>query len=159
MFFIPADQRAHAERVVATYGSGSHPLQTRYVDDPKWISYARCCPDGRSLHTISNRRVVHELKRRGDTLATTRTIDHRAYLPSEAAAHQAAAALQLRGFLTKTPTSAGRSRACWALDFTRRDCCEFPQPDLWTAEILDIVEPLGGEYDGWECMVVTAPSP
>jgi hypothetical protein len=152
-FYIPADRQERAEAAVASCES-SYPLQTALVADAQWSGYLRFYPAERTMQTIWNRRLVATLKKKGDLSSMERTIDHRAYFPSESTALQATAALQVRGFVAKAPTVT--EERGWALDFTRSDACEPPLPDRWTVEILDIVEPLGGEYDGWGCVVVTA---
>jgi hypothetical protein len=37
----------------------------------------------------------------------------------------------------------------WALTFHRNDALAGGRPDQFCAEILDIVLPEGGDYDGW----------
>ena len=108
------------------------------------------------MHTIMNRRLVTRLKENGDLLTPERPIDHRVYLPSEHAAREASAALGKRGFVTATSPRESSDGRGWAVDLSRRESCQPPHPDEWTYEILEIVAPLGGEYDGWGCEAVRA---
>jgi hypothetical protein len=152
--YVPVDRQERVEAAVASCRS-SYPLRTTVVADAEWSGYARSYPTPRAMQMIWNGRLVATLQEKGDVSTIERTIDHRALFPSERAAREAAVALQDRGFVTQTPTVMSDQR--WALDFTHSGACMPPLPDRWTGEILDVVVPLGGHYDGWGCVVMTGP--
>jgi hypothetical protein len=153
-FYIPENARDKVEPTVTACCSPSYALQTRLFDDPEWSGYLKTYPNVRTMHLITNRRILRELSSRGDPLTPARPIDHRVYLPSEKAAHEATAALSKRGFVMAAPPRLSDERRGWAVDFSRSESCLPPKPDQWTSEILQIVDPLGGKYDGWGCVVV-----
>ena len=41
----------------------------------------------------------------------------------------------------------------WGLQFHREDRCDEDRANAFAAEILDIVLPLGGDYDGWGAVI------
>jgi len=154
-FYVPEGARDKVEPTVTACCSPSYRLQPRLVEDREWSGYLKSYPDERTLQMIMNRQVVTQLKAKGDLLAPVRPIQHRVYLPSQTAAQAASAALSKRGFAMATPPQIVEQRG-WAVDFSRSESCQPPHPDSWTSEILDIVVPLGGDYDGWDCLVVKA---
>jgi regulator of RNase E activity RraB len=88
----------------------------------------------------------------GDQIAVAREIDHMVFFPSEEQAKSAAVVLTEKGFrVDDTDGSDGR----WSLQFHRDDACDGSRPDEFVFEIMDIVEPFEGEYDGWGSMLVS----
>lgn len=118
--------------------------------DPEWdVYFGFLYPSPDDLQRISNRRVIESLESHGDNLTEPRLIDHRAYLPSAAAAAELRAYVSGQGFTVDEPMIDGGQVV---LDFKRSD-----QPDKIDDVVVPVarrVQQLGGEYDGWGCEVV-----
>lgn len=127
------------------------------VDDPDWTGHAALQPEPYLRQAIDNHRIVERFAAEGDALTQPRPIDHLAYFASEAAAQAAAAALTAAGFRcdeVEGDRDDDGDRECWSLEFHRTDALADGQPDRFTREILDVLLPLGGSYDGWTALVV-----
>jgi hypothetical protein len=118
-------------------------------DDPEWRFYIDALfPDAYALQGIWNRLIIDELESHGDDLHEPRDVDHVATFASKEAAKQAAKQLEAAHFkidVLEDADEVGR----FALGFHRKETLEEGKPDAFAAQILDIVLPLDGEYDGW----------
>jgi regulator of RNase E activity RraB len=155
VFYLPA---AHAERVedlVAVIGA-LEPYEWEWLaeDDPEWDYFTGFLyPDKLSLETMANRQLVENLEAKGDRLEVTRDIDHRAYFPTLERAAAAAVKLRSIGFRTDEVGFLEDEDRPWVLDFHRVDSLANGRPDEFCAEILNIVLPHEGTYDGWGTVV------
>ena len=133
---------------------GDYEPDWRVSDDPEWEQYLEfLAPDTYAVQTISNRRLLAELTKGGDALDQTRLVDHFAYFPSRVHADQAAAALRAAGFTTDDVNEKEGGEA-FSLQFHRDDRLSQDRPDEFVAEILDVILPLDGSYDGWGALHV-----
>jgi hypothetical protein len=119
-----------------------------FKNDPEWSEYRRSYPTPFLQHTISNRETQEQLRAMGDSLRRRRMIDHVALFPDSAAATRAAAVLRRARFRIGDQSGPDEDGA-YALQFRRKGSCAGDAPDLFTAEILQLIEPMGGTYDGW----------
>ncbi len=127
--------------------------------DPEWSRYHELFPNPWAWQSIMNRRLLRSMREQGDALQVARQIDHLAYFETETQAKQASTALQTRGFSVTAPRAPTAEHDGWALAFQRVDACDSGKPDLFVSEILDIVVPLEGDYDGWGSLIQrTGPS-
>lgn len=143
--------------------------------DPGWEQYTEfLAPDEYAHQSIWNRRLVRQFTDMGDALELPRELDHLAYFPTREAAAQAATALTAAGFRCDDITSsedaedpedievAHREDAevaeveRFGLQFHRDDALADGRPDEVVGEILDIILPLEGAYDGWGAAHVKA---
>jgi regulator of RNase E activity RraB len=127
------------------------------VLDRSWAHYAELYPDARQWRQIMDRRVLEALQERGDQPEVPREVDHMVYFDERTAAETAARALTERGFeFFDEPVKEREGK--FALAFHRKETCAFPDVQRFVSEILDVVIPLGGNYDGWGCEVQAAPA-
>jgi regulator of RNase E activity RraB len=122
--------------------------------DPAWSWYHDRLPNDYQKQLMANRQLQQHLEELGDNLAKRRIIDHAALFHTADLATQAASALKKAKFSVdrvQGPDETGT----FLLEFHRKDACNDAKPDRITDEILDIIEPLGGAYDGWGCAVRT----
>lgn len=157
VFYFPA---THAEEVRASLdvmvGALPHGYQPEWLtdEDADWEYYVEfLAPDLFAHQQIENRRLLDELVSQGDLLDSIRTIDHMAYFPDEDAATRGAEALTEAGFEVDAPDGPGEDGR-FALEFHRTEQLADGRPDEFTAEVLELVLPLDGEYDGWATIVV-----
>jgi regulator of RNase E activity RraB len=90
-----------------------------------------------------------------DRPEVVREIDHLVLFPDEARARQAATAFAKLGYRVD-PVRKRKERGgtqAWAVEFHRDDRLDGNRPHEITGEILDIIVPLGGDYDGWGAVI------
>jgi hypothetical protein len=151
IFHVPPERRAVADDAGSAVGA-LPPYQLEWLteEDPAWALYGELYPNAYAIQTIWNRRLVEQMKRHGDQLQLSRVVDHLVVFPAQEPAVKAAEVLASRGFQVDPP----RHDDGWRLQFHRRDSCDGDRPDQFTFEILDLVLPLGGAYDGWGSAMV-----
>lgn len=128
-------------------------LEYLAAEDPEWSVYTQFLyPDPYSLQAIANRSLLEQLEQAGDVLTVARKVDHLAFFDSEGAAKEAATRLGAAGFAIDAPEVKEDGQV--GLQFHREDSVGDGQADAFVAEVLDIILPLEGSYDGWGCPVV-----
>ena len=90
--------------------------------------------------------------RAGNQISVAREIDHLAIFPSEKQARDAGVQLAEHGFRLDELEPPDDER--WRLGFHRDDACDEGRPDEFVFEILDVILPFDGDYDGWGSMLV-----
>jgi hypothetical protein len=149
-FYVPPGKRAAADDPPAAVGDvAPYRLEWLTEDDPRWEKYLELYPNAYALQIIMNRRLVQHLREAGDQLDVPRVIDHAVDFPNGRKARAAVQALRKRGFRVDPLTPPKRPGAVWRVDFHREDRCDGDRPDQFVFEILQIVLPEGGDYDGW----------
>jgi hypothetical protein len=146
-----------AEATVAI--ADTHPYEADVLvdEDPEWRFYIDALfPDAYALQGIWNRLIVDELESHGDELHEPRDVDHVATFPSTATAQKAAKKLGAAHFKVDGIGKADEDGR-FEVAFHRAETLEEGKPDRFSSEILDIILPLDGEYDGWGAPAVTAP--
>ena len=135
----------------------THPYESdvQVDDDPEWRFYIDALfPDAYALQGIWNRLIVDELESHGDQLDEPRDVDHVATFPSNASARKAEKKLVAAHFTIDGLADADEEGR-FELAFHRKETLEEGKPDRFSAEILDIILPLDGEYDGWGAPTVS----
>jgi hypothetical protein len=128
---------------------GEYVPEWAVASDPDWGHYLEfLAPDSYSRQSIMNRRLLAIFTENGDALDVARPVDHLAYFPGREGAEQAASALRSAGFTTDELEAAADDRG-WGLQFHRADALSDGRPDEFVEEILDVILPLEGDYDGW----------
>lgn len=150
--YVPEAHRAELDQLPALTGAPPPGYEPSWnaEDDAGWDFHEFLQPDPYGRQAIWNRRLVKVFEDGGDALATPREIDHLAYFPSEAAAQAARAQLTAAGFrCDELEGGSDEDRECWSLEFHRDDALAGARPDEFVTEILDVILPLDGSYDGW----------
>lgn len=152
--YVPAAHRDALDDLPSLTGPppGDYEPSWGVDDDPAWERYTGfLAPDDYALQTIWNRRLLQQFTDHGDDLTQAREVDHMAYFPSSEQAERAAAALRGAGFVTDEVVAgdddADEDR--FALQFHRQDHLADGRPDEFVGEVLDLILPLDGVYDGW----------
>jgi hypothetical protein len=112
--------------------------------DPAWDEFRESLAPTPFQHQllVSGEQLTHR-RSLGDDLAAERPVDHVVLLPTDRAAHDAAGALRAAGFAVTAGADAG------TLTATRTHPLDIWSLEAAMAEVVSVVEPLGGEYDGW----------
>jgi hypothetical protein len=132
---------------------GGYTAQLKDEPDAPWAFYRKFLyPDPYSLQFIWNRRLLAQREAAGDDIRAARPVDHAAYFKSAPAAQQAADGLTQAGFKVAPidDTMAGQ----WSIRFTRTDALADDRIDDVVKEVLDLIIPLEGAYDGWGAVVM-----
>ena len=157
MVFYAKDGEITPETVAEAIGDiGPYGIDVHVADDPEWTFYIDVLfPDDYALQGIWNRALVSELEANGDTLEEPRQVDHLARFPSKGDAEKAAKGLAAAHFRIDDIAEDDSEEGRWAVAFHRKETLEDDKPNRFSAEVLDIVLPFGGEYDGWGAPAVT----
>lgn len=159
VFMLPASRGSEVSGALAT--AELEPYHPNWLTeaDPSWRFYWDFLfPDAFSHQRIMNRQVLRRLGERGDSLDQARMVDHWAHLPSREACAQAAGPLEALGYRVGEPSPPGEDAHAdhWTLPFQKPSALDQDQADAATWEILQVLGPLQGSYDGWGAPVVRA---
>lgn len=159
VFYLPAQAGRTTDPAPIIGDLGPYEWGWMAENDPGWDYFVGFLyPDRLSFEAMANRKLIENLEAQGDRLEVARDIDHRAYFLSLEQAATAAAELRGLGYNTDEPTLLETPKRRWALDFHRTDSLANGRPDEFCAEILNVVLPLEGTYDGWGTLT-TGPVP
>ena len=127
------------------------------AEDPEWEDYfGFLYPDEFSYQTMQNRKVLMQLEKNGDKMEVPREIDHFIYF-KEAAQQQAfAKEAEAKGFKVRfnddefvEDRKAEGKEYPYMLEATREDSPLKIDDIVW--DLLELVSPFEGNYDGWGC--------
>ena len=127
------------------------------AEDPEWEDYfGFLYPDEFSYQTMQNRKVLMQLEKNGDKMEVPREIDHFFYF-KEAAQQQAfAKEAEAKGFKVRfnddefvEDRKAEGKEYPYMLEATREDSPLNIDDIVW--DLLELVSPFEGNYDGWGC--------
>lgn len=112
-------------------------------------------PTGRQLESMKNRRVLDELKKKGDALTAPRKVNHFIFFKTEQDRKAYAFAVQDNGF---TVENAGREIGVkdrpYTLHISRIDKVDYNNIDKVTLYLWELALKYSAKYDGWETFVV-----
>jgi hypothetical protein len=129
-------------------------LEWGVAKDEAWSFFEQfLLPDVYAMQTISNRRLLEARAEHGDRPEIVREVDHFAYFPSEASVATASAQLAALGYRVEEPSKGDDDT--WGIQFHRDERLDGDRPNEFTQEILDVVVPLDGDYDGWGATIET----
>ncbi len=147
-FYVPFAAPAVTDGPLALIGDvAPYTLEWSAEKDSAWACYDQLFPDSHAMQSISNRGLQRVMAQRGDQLQVPRLVEHVALFESKEAAEAARGALTQAGFQVTSPEATPEKT--WNLQFSRIAACDGSNPDRFVFEILDLIEPLGGDYDGW----------
>lgn len=128
--------------------------ESGHQEDSEWRQYFEFLyPPRRQLEQIRNRGVVEALEREGDPLNVTRPVTHWAYFADEESRRAAAVRLLELGFEVGDSDEASGERP-FGLQFEKSSSVDQASVDAASMQILDVLEGLDAEYDGWEAPIV-----
>lgn len=156
VFYLPSAAADAVDELPDILGS-THPYEPEWLTDPdpEWSFYGEfMVPDEYTLASMQNRALLEHILAEGDVLDAPRPVEHLALFPSRDRALAAAERLVDAGFSVADITAPATDEAPWSLPFRRADALDGGRPDAFCEEILDIVLPLDGAYDGWSTPIV-----
>lgn len=123
--------------------------------DPDWQVYTDFLhPDEEQSHSISNRHVCESLESHGDPLVKSREIDHWSYFPDQASRDEFAKRAAALGFSVRHTSEPNADNDSFGAQLFRTDVPSVNEIDGVTHPLIRLARSLGGDYDGWECIVL-----
>lgn len=156
-FFYLADAAGWAARVADSMRAfPDYRFQADTRPEPDWACYREYLyPGPAAMQTIENRRVCDALSRHGDRLGAAREIDHWAYFPDARGRDAFVAAAHRLGFATRVVFDPDDEDPRYGAQIWRADIPSLAGIDDITLPLFELALEHGGEYDGWESVVVS----
>lgn len=157
-FYGPREGALEALVEAALEGEPGYIADCGHQPDPEWRQYLDVLyPSRPDEERMRNRRAIRALAERGDQADTSRPIRHWAYFASRADRDEAAGRLERSGFSVEDQTSDAASASMpYGLCFVHHGPATQDGTDDASFRILDALDGLDGEYDGWESPVITS---
>jgi hypothetical protein len=130
------------------YDLGSH-------HDPDWKTYfAFLYPSDEDMERVHNRRVCESLESKGDLLNLPREIDHWIYFSDEESLTTFIATANKQGFKIRGFLTSKEPGKTHGVQLFRKDLPSFENIDDVTLPLYRAAKEAGGQYDGWESIVI-----
>jgi len=150
----PDNWQGKIERTLAVFKDYKFEAGTR--EDSAWSTYLGfLLPGNVDRQRIEDRRVCQALERHGDMLVVERELDHWSYFSSQAAADAYLAEAAANGFQVRSRSVSDKGKRPYGAQVWRADIPSYGNIDEVTLRLFEAAARHGGEYDGWECPVVT----
>jgi len=161
MMFYGDDAAASIIAEVAPKICIGYTIEVDSQEDPMWSQYADILPDEEAVQLAADAGLIQHLESLGDTIATPRPVDHSVFLPTQEAADEFAATIAGLGFeVTDRGTDEiddegdqGDAPA-YFVQVTRTHPIDLETISVIREQLTELVEPHGGEYDGWQTPLV-----
>ncbi|MCC6288687.1 MAG: DUF695 domain-containing protein [Chitinophagaceae bacterium] len=112
-------------------------------------------PGGKQLESMKNRRVVDNLKEKGDALTAPRKINHFIFFKTEKERKEYAFMVQDNGFTVENAgKEIGVTERPYTLQISRIDKVDYDSIDKVTLYLWELALKYSAKYDGWETFVV-----
>lgn len=156
VFYAPGTMVGQIEALRETVDQvrGNYEIDLDVAPDVTWEFYREVLwPDTHEYQFMLNNRVLRQLGESGDDPSIPRPVDHLVILPNRDAAEKAATGLRQQGFEIPSvpePSEDGTYR----IEFQDETALDEGRIHQRVGEIIDVVLPLEGTYDGWGCPVM-----
>lgn len=122
--------------------------------DPEWSQYLTgLYPSPRDWQRITNRRVIEQLMKGGDSLQKERPVFHWAYFRNEQDRGRFVAAVQDLGYTITNQAERDDHPYPFGAAFERLDRIDWDSINHATLELFELARSFAGKYDGWETSV------
>ena len=112
-------------------------------------------PTQKEMEHIQNRRVVDDLRKKGDALTAARKVDHFIFFKTEADRKKFARVVQDSGFVVESAgKEIGVKERPFSLHISRTDKVDYNSIDKVSIYLWELAMHHFGKYDGWETFVV-----
>ncbi|ADE11353.1 DUF695 domain-containing protein [Sideroxydans lithotrophicus] len=156
-FFYIAQPQNWAERVANCMRAfPTYRYEVGNREDAGWSTYfSYLYPSPSNRQTIENRRVCEALERNGDKLRQSREIDHWSSFSEAAGRHAFVVEAMQLGFAVRSLSELDKGNTRYVAQLWRTDIPALNTIDDVTLPLFNLAYKHGGEYDGWESIVVT----
>lgn len=139
--------------VMSAYPQYQYKVETKH--DPGWEMYLEFLyPEPVQMQTIQNGKVIQNLIENGDSLVSKRRVDHWAYFPDEEKRNRFLGFVKSKGFAVEGARHTPDNTNPYSLQFYRDDKVDQESVDEYTVELWQFANDIGGDYDGWETLVI-----
>jgi uncharacterized protein (TIGR01619 family) len=140
-------------KAMAAFSSYTYDLNMK--EDKEWKVYLEYMhPDPREFQSIQNRRVISDLKSKGDPLIKERQVDHWIYFKTQAGREMFLDKIKDDRFqVIYRDFKADSSEFPYSLQIARVDKVDFNSVDDYALPLWQLAGECNGEYDGWETSV------
>ena len=151
VFYLPDGS---SEALPSSEDTAPYALQWYSARDESWAQYREFLyPDPYAHQAIWNRRLMRQRAEHADRPEVVREVDHFVYFSNLEAVEKASPQLAALGYRLDEPSPPNEGNNAWGLQFHRDDALDGDKPDAFVSEILDVILPLGGDYDGWGAVI------
>ena len=127
--------------------------------DPEWSYYLEFLwPDEERRTWMRDRHLCDRLEEKGDVLTIPRPVDHMLYFPTRKARRKFEKAIDPLGFEVLgrgREKKSGDEALPFSLNIVREDTVDLESIHSVVMELKKSAEAVGGDYDGWGCVVTT----
>jgi Family of unknown function (DUF695)/Regulator of ribonuclease activity B len=150
----PVGWAARVEQVMQQFREYEYDVGSR--EDAEWSVYKDfLLPGPRARQSMENRTVCEALEGHGDTLTTPREIDHWSHFPDQHRADAYLAEVTALGYQLRDRSTNAQYPLPFSIRVWRIDTPSYQAIDGVTMPLYEASARNGGDYDGWECVVVT----
>lgn len=155
-FFYVAQPQRWSTRVAACMRSfADYRYKAGTQEEADWSCYlSYLYPSEADRQTIENRRVCYAMEQNGDKLSEAREIDHWAYFANAESLNAYVAEAMCLGFAVREISAPDDASDQHCAQLWRSDIPAFNAIDDVTLPLFNLAAKHGGEYDGWESVVV-----
>ena len=138
-------------------GFSDYEYEVYFEADNKWDQYFKhLYPTKYEMHTIMNRRVVENLRSKGDVLTVPREVDHYIYFKKEEMKNSfLAEAKKLDYKVTSERIDENQKVYPLSVRLTKNLPVTYNDVLDYTSVLYDLAEQYDGNYDGWETKLIT----
>ncbi|MBX3364616.1 MAG: DUF695 domain-containing protein [Phycisphaeraceae bacterium] len=131
----------------------AHPLGVTTRSDPDWLGYDELLPTDEEVRFNGDIEVLAQLEAAGDPCTQSRPIEHMAIFKSRAEADTFAGWINANGYTLDDITDDDDDE--WIITFHNDAVPQIEIIAEITQSLADAAAEAGGEYDGWQCRIVT----
>ncbi|NOS84038.1 MAG: DUF695 domain-containing protein [Ignavibacteria bacterium] len=138
-------------------GFTDYEYETYFETDSKWDKYFKhLYPTKYEMHTIMNRRVVENLRSKGDVLTEPREVDHYIYFKKEEMKNSFLTEVKKLDYkVTSERKDENQKDFPLSVRLTKTDPVTYNDVLDYTSVLYDLAEQYEGNYDGWETKLIT----
>ncbi|WP_165383047.1 DUF695 domain-containing protein [Acinetobacter sp. WCHAc060033] len=124
-------------------------------NDPLWDIYRETIyPNIYAMQSLTNDRVIRNLENHGDTLVAERPVEHWCYFETSEGRDKFIKTIQTEGFEINSQSYHEENKKPYCVQLVRTDSVELDNINGVTWALLELCIENGGEYDGWETLVI-----
>jgi regulator of RNase E activity RraB len=158
-FYVEQPEVWEARAAACMKAAAEYDFEVFTEEDQTWSSYFEFLyPGARDQQRMGNRSVCSALEEKGDDLTAARDIDHWSYFrDADSRARFVRGAGEL-GFATRELSTTEDGEHRFVARVWRSDVPSYQTIDEVTLPLFDLAIACDGDYDGWECALVTSSS-
>lgn len=123
--------------------------------DEEWLAYRSFLyPNEETQEYMANQSVLFQLQSNGDNLTKSRKVDHYAYFNNSSSRESFMSYVKEDGYMIDDVFTSENSSLRFGLHFSKNQNVQLDEISAVTMALKNKAKEVGGEYDGWETIVV-----